>query len=84
MTKKIVVSNREFLYSPMVKQPKKSKKGLITGLIVGGAITGVAGMLLSSEENREKTKEVGKKAGRVGLQFLRKFLKRDKNDYDRE
>ncbi len=57
-------------------KPKKSNKGLITGLIVGGAITGVAGMLLSSEENRKKTKEVGKKAGNIGLRFLKKILKK--------
>ena len=60
----------------MSENPKKSNKGLITGLIVGGAITGVAGMLLSSEENREKTKKIGKKAGHVGLRLLRKFLTR--------
>lgn len=61
----------------MSKKSRKSKNGLITGLIVGGAITGVAGMLLSSEENREKTKEIGKKAGSVGLRFIQNFLKKD-------
>jgi gas vesicle protein len=60
----------------MSENPKKSNKGLITGLIVGGAITGVAGMLLSSEENREKTKEIGKKAGHAGLRFVHKLLAR--------
>ncbi len=61
----------------MKKQPKKkSNKGLITGLIVGGAITGVAGMLLASEDNREKTKEVSKKAGHAGLKFIQKLLKK--------
>lgn len=62
----------------MAKKSKKSNKGLITGLIVGGAITGVAGMLLSSEENREKTKKVGEKAGRVGLKFIQKLLEKVK------
>ena len=60
----------------MTKKEKKSNKGLITGLIVGGAITGVAGMLLTSEENREKTKEVSKKAGNIGLRFIQKLLKK--------
>lgn len=60
----------------MEKKKKKSNRGLITGLIVGGAITGVAGMLLSSDENREKTKEVSKKAGYAGLKFIQKFLKK--------
>jgi gas vesicle protein len=60
----------------MSKKSKKSNKGLITGLIVGGAITGVAGMLLSSEENREKTKEIGKKAGNAGMRFIQNFLKK--------
>ena len=59
---------------------KKSNKGLITGLIVGGAITGVAGMLLSSEENREKTKEMGKKAGNVGLTLLQRVFKKKKDE----
>lgn len=67
----------------MAKKSKKSNKGLLTGLIVGGAITGVAGMLLSSEENRKKTKEVGKKAGRIGLRFLQNFLKRNEDDSKR-
>ncbi len=59
---------------------KKSNKGLITGLIVGGAITGVAGMLLSSEENRKKTKEIGQKAGDVGLTLIQRILKRNKGE----
>ncbi len=53
---------------------KKSKKGLITGLIVGGAVTGVAGMLLSSEKNRKKTKVFGKKMGYTGLKWIQKIL----------
>ena len=64
----------------MSKKSKKSSRGLITGLIVGGAITGVAGMLLSSEENREKTKEIGKKAGTAGVGIIRKLLERCKKE----
>lgn len=60
----------------MKKKTKKSNKGLITGLIVGGAITGVAGMLLASEDNRKKTKEVGRKAGHAGLKLIQKVLKK--------
>lgn len=62
----------------MSKEQKKSNTGLITGLIVGGAVTGVAGMLLSSKENRNKTKKFGQKAGNAGLKFIQKLLQKTK------
>ena len=62
----------------MSKKEKKSSKGLITGLIVGGAVTGVAGMLLSSTENRKKTKKIGQQAGHAGLKFIQKLLQKKK------
>ncbi len=65
----------------MSKKTKKTKSsnGLITGLIVGGAITGVAGMMLSSEDNRKKTQKIGLQAGKVGLKLAQKLLKKCKD-----
>ncbi len=62
----------------MSKKPRKSSTGLITGLIVGGAVTGVAGMLLSSKENREKTKKIGKQAGNAGLKMIKDIFEKAK------
>jgi len=35
----------------------KKKNGLVTGMIIGGAVASVAGILLSKKENREKIKK---------------------------
>jgi len=35
---------------------EKKKNGLVTGMIIGGAVASVAGILLSKKENREKIK----------------------------
>lgn len=38
---------------------QKNKNGLVTGIIVGGAVASVASIFLSKKENREKLKKGG-------------------------
>ena len=58
---------------------KKKKNDLLTGIVVGGAVGSVLSLLLSSKENREKSKKVGlnifKKGKSVAEYFLEKYNK---------
>jgi gas vesicle protein len=57
----------------------KKKNDLLTGIVVGGAVGSVLSLLLSSKENREKSKKVGlnifKKGKSVAEDFLEKYNK---------
>ncbi len=58
---------------------KKKKNDLLTGIVVGGAVGSVLSLLLSSKENREKSKKIGlnlfKKGKSVAECFLEKYNK---------
>jgi gas vesicle protein len=58
---------------------KKKKHDLLTGIVVGGAVGSVLSLLLSSKENREKSKKIGlnifKKGKSVAESFLEKYDK---------
>lgn len=57
----------------------KKKNDLLTGIVVGGAVGSVLSLLLSSKENREKSKKVSlnifKKGKSVAENFLEKHNK---------
>ncbi len=57
----------------------KKKNDLLTGIVVGGAVGSVLSLLLSSKENREKSKKAGlnlfKKGKSVAEDFLEKYNK---------
>jgi gas vesicle protein len=55
------------------KKPKK-RKGLITGIIVGGAIGSVLSLLFASKKNRETAKNLPKKALEKGRSTAEDFL----------
>jgi gas vesicle protein len=58
---------------------KKKKNDLLTGIVVGGAVGSALSLLLSSKENRAKSKKVGlrifKKGKSVAENFLEKYNK---------
>ena len=60
---------------------KKKKSDLLTGIVVGGAVGSVLSLLLSSKENRAKSKKVGlrifKKGKSIAECFLDKYNKED-------
>lgn len=64
------------------KNKKDKRSGLLTGIVVGGAIGSVASLMLSSKKGRETSKNLGKKVGKevlsTGLGLLKKFVDRKK------
>ncbi len=59
---------------------KKKKNDLFTGIVVGGAVGSVLSLLLSSKENREKSKKIGLKLFRKGKSVAECFLEKYKED----
>lgn len=57
-------------------EPNKKKNGLLTGMIVGGAIGSVLSLLFSTEKGRKMTKKGAQKALDAGKSVTEKFLEK--------
>lgn len=58
----------------MDNDEKKKSGGLLTGLVVGGAVGSVLSFLFATEERRKKTHKVSKKLLDKGKSVAEKFL----------
>lgn len=54
----------------MANEKKSKKGGILTGMIVGGAVGSVLSLLFASEKGREKVKDISKK----GIGTVKKVL----------
>lgn len=53
---------------------KKKKSGLLTGIIVGGAVGSVLSLLFSTESQRRKVRKLSKQVLNEGKSAAEKFL----------
>ncbi|MCF7917771.1 hypothetical protein K9L27_02090 [Candidatus Gracilibacteria bacterium] len=62
-----------------MEEEKKKSGGLLTGLIVGGAVGSVLSFLFTSDERRKSTQKISKKILEKGKSIAEEFIDKYKN-----
>jgi len=61
-------------------EQKKKNPGLLTGILVGGAVGSVLSIFLSKKQNREKIKNEAQKFWTSGKSVVEKFIEKYKKE----
>ena len=64
----------------MTKNSNKKRSGVLTGLVIGGAVGSVLSFLLTTDEGKNATKKVSKSLKKNGLELLKSFKKKKNKD----
>jgi gas vesicle protein len=59
-----------------MEEEKKKRSGLLTGIIVGGAVGSVLSLLFSTEKQRQQVKKVSHQVLEGGKSFAERFLEK--------